>query len=92
MQLWRRRTVAGLSAEDALSANVSLPELLERAEEELRSTPARSRSGSVAFSSVGSPQKSRDRDFLYEDADTPGSREWTKEDWKYHLVLERGMT
>ncbi|KAL5490230.1 hypothetical protein ACEPAI_5063 [Sanghuangporus weigelae] len=83
MQTWRRRTVAGLTAEDALSANISLPELLEKAEDELRRSPTRSRSGSVALSSVGSPQKSGwGNGFMYENADEPGIREWTKPDWK----------
>lgn len=81
-QLWRRRTVAGLGAEDALTDNVALPELLVKAEEELRNSPARSRSGSLALSSVGSPQKSRWNDFMYKDADPYGVREWTKADWK----------
>ena len=82
MRLWRRRTVAGLSAEDALSANISLPELLEKAEEDLRSSPSRSRCGSVALSSIGSPPRSRWHDFMYENADLPGIREWSKADWK----------
>ena len=80
-QLWRRRTVAGLSAESELAANISLPELLERAETELRSTPSRSRSASIAAGSVGSPQKER-FGFLYPDADASGPREWSKADWK----------
>ena len=81
-QLWRRRTVAGLTAEDALSANISLPDLLEKAEEELRESPCRSRSGSVALSSIGSPQKARWDDTMHENTDVPGIREWTKADWK----------
>ncbi|OCB84190.1 hypothetical protein A7U60_g8866 [Sanghuangporus baumii] len=83
MQTWRRRTVAGLTAEDVLSANISLPELLEKAEDELRRSPTRSRSGSVALSSVGSPQKSGwGNGFMHENVDEPGIREWTKTDWK----------
>ena len=82
MKIWRRRTVAGLTAEDALSANISLPELLEKAEEELRRSPARSRSGSVALSSAGSPQKPSWNEFMYENANEPGIREWTKAEWK----------
>lgn len=81
-QLWRRRTVAGLSAESELAANVSLPELLVKAEIELRSTPSRSRSASLAVGSVGSPQTGRFGDFLYPDADASGIREWAKADWK----------
>lgn len=83
-RLWRRRTIAGLSAEQDLTANVSLPELLEKAEVELRSSPSRSRSRSVslAVGSIGSPQKESFSHFLYPGAEDPGVREWTKSDWK----------
>lgn len=96
--LWRRRTIAGLAAEDCLSANVTLPELLEKAEEELRSTPARSRAGSVSV--AGTPKEAaRERIVLQQD--TWGPREWMKADWKlldgcftderYELAKDRGL-
>ena len=81
-RMWRRRTIAGLSAEDDLTANVTLPELLEKAEVELRSTPSRSRSASLAVGSIGSPQKENFGNFLYPGAETPGVRDWAKADWK----------
>ena len=78
-RMWRRRTIAGLSAEQDLERNVSF---LQQAEEELRQTPSRSRSNSIALGSEGSPQKEFRPSFLYEDAHAPGVREWSRTDWK----------
>ncbi|KAI5124349.1 hypothetical protein M0805_008956 [Coniferiporia weirii] len=98
MQVWRRRTIAGLTAEAHITDNVALPELLEKAEQELRSSPARSRSGSVAPSSFGSPSRTAHRELQ---RPASGPREWTKADWKsldscftderYDLAEEQGL-
>ncbi|KAH8102371.1 hypothetical protein DFH11DRAFT_1777890 [Phellopilus nigrolimitatus] len=95
-KLWRRRTIAGLAGEEHLTANVAL---LDRATEELRSSPARSRSGSVASSVAGTPTKNRQ--YQYELPIVSGPRDWTKADWKlldscftderYELAQERGL-
>ena len=83
-QSWRRRTVAGLAAEEDLLANVTLPELLEKAEKELLTSPVRSRAGSLALSQCMTPTKpSADTPrFSYEHSDLPGPRDWGKGDWK----------
>lgn len=102
-QTWRRRTVAGLAAEEDLLGNITLPELLEKAEQELITSPARSRRGSTALSDVGSPIKASNfgLGFTYESSDLPGPREWVKADWKlldscftderYDLGEEQGL-
>lgn len=97
-ELWRRRTIAGLAAEDSLSANVTLPELVQKAEEELRSTPVQSRAGSV--SALGTPKKTVEESDVRQQ-DVWGPREWTKADWKmldscftderYHLARSQGL-
>lgn len=95
--------MAGLSRENDLVGNISLPELLEKAEQDLLTSPARSRIGSVANSEVGSPSRapSIGLGFVYQTSDLPGPRDWTKADWKlldscftderYDLADEQGL-
>lgn len=78
---WRRRTIAGINAQDQLDIQVTLPELLRKAEQDLRSTPIRSRFESNSL--IGTPTSIlQETPFAWQDAYQSGPREWTKADWK----------